>query len=328
MTVSRKKTLIQIISWTLTAVLLGALARYVWRERETFGALLAVSPVHVAILCCISLTLSSIDALTRKLIIARLGKDLTFADWYGLPMVTNLVSLLVPARGGLLVGAAYLKKKYDLPLAHFASMIYGNAVLLALVLGLEGLLGLLLLGVTRGAWDARVIGIVAALVVMALVLGLLSGRALKGQSWPIRMLREALDGWQMLRSSPRLLATLALLIALNSMVFTGWMYVSYRALGFEVGLLPAFVAGVATQMSFFFTLTPGNLGVREYVVGFVSLTTGLGFAEGVAVTVLQRALSSICFLVVGGAFSLLLYRSLFRAEKAGSAEHTQGTAGE
>jgi uncharacterized membrane protein YbhN (UPF0104 family) len=113
-----------------------------------------------------------------------------------------------------------------------------------------------------------------------------------------------------MRSDPAFVLRVALLIVASSLAFTIWMYVSYRALDFEAGIVPIFFAAIATQMSFFFSLTPGNLGVREVVVGFVSQLTGLGFAEGVAVTILQRTVSTVAFAVLGLLFSLLIVSDL------------------
>jgi uncharacterized protein (TIRG00374 family) len=100
------------------------------------------------------------------------------------------------------------------------------------------------------------------------------------------------------------------------------MYLSYVALGFEVRIVPVVFASVAIQMSFFFSITPGNLGVREMLLGFVSQVIGLGFGEGIAVTILQRAVSVVVFLVVGGFFSILVLRSLSKGELDKRAEES------
>ena len=61
---------------------------------------------------------------------------------------------------------------------------------------------------------------------------------LKGEGRIAGGLRRALDGWRSLRQAPRLLPRLCRYMVLGSLIFAAWMYMSYRALGFEaVGLL-------------------------------------------------------------------------------------------
>lgn len=308
-----KRSALRILSWMLAVALVAAIAYYVRKDRALFARLALVSPPNLAILFGIWIVRTILPGLGRKVMIARFGEELAFVDWYGLSMVTNLISLVVPSRGDLFVSATYLKKKYNLPITHFVSTIYGSAVLLAAILCIEGGLALLLLGITQHVWDPRIWGIVIALGIGTIPFALFPQRILKGESWPVRKLRAAIEGWEKLRTDLDLLIILAALSVLDSVIFATWMYASYRALGFEVGIIPVFFAGVATQMSFFFALTPGNLGVREAVVGFVSQVTGLGFAEGVAVTILQRAVVTVGLLVLGGFFSWFILPELVRS---------------
>lgn len=317
----RNKAVRLVLVWSVTIVVIAILVYRIGGEGDKLARLLTIREEHLAWLFLVWLLLSIPRSLIQKLVAQKLGARLSFVDWYGLSMVTNLLSLVMPARGDYAFGAVYLKKKYNLPITRFGSIIYFNAVLLAIVLGIEGCVGLLLLGITQGLWDLRVWGGVVAVGLGALPFVLFSRRLLRGETWLARKLREIAEGWELLRSDPGFILRIVALVMASSLVFTLWMYVSYRALGFEVGIIPAFFAGVTTQMSFFFSLTPGNLGIREAVVGFVSQTTGLGFAEGVAVTVLQRAVSTVGFLICGGLFSLFIVPALTSsAERAKEGE--------
>lgn len=119
-----------------------------------------------------------------------------------------------------------------------------------------------------------------------------------------------IESWKKLRSNPVLLMKLTSLEIFGSVLFAFWMFSSYRILGFEINFPDAFFAGIACQMSYFFKLTPGNLGIRESLVGFVSQITKVGFAEGVTVTLLQRALSTAGFLLLGGISGIFIIRKI------------------
>lgn len=283
---------------------------FVRDEKEKFSSLLTITPEYIGLLVLVWVLLSIPRNLIRKLMAQCLGVRLAFVDWYGLSMVSNLMSLVMPARADIVFSSVYLKKKYGLPISYFGSMIYGNAILLAIIYGLEGLLGLVLLYFTKGIRDWKIWAIMAGLAVCALPFALASQHWLKGNHYLVEKIRAALRGWEILRSTPKLFSQLVILVIINSLIFTLWMYVSYQALGFQAEVIPVFLAGIVTQISFFATLTPGNLGIREALVGFVSQATGLGFTEGVAITLLQRAVSSVVFLVMGIVFGIFLVPSL------------------
>lgn len=297
-------------AWALALALLVALALYARDRPEILRSLLEVSALDLALLAAAWLLLSLPRSLIRKLMARRLGAELRFVDWYGLGMVSNLIALVVPARGDYLLSAAYLKRRYGLAISHFASMVYGNAVVMAGILGVEGCLVLLAMGVVHGRWSGPVLAFMGALVLAAAAAAMLSTRLVPGRGWLGRRLRTAIAGWQWIRDDRPLLLSVTALMAASTVIFAAWMYLGYRALGFEVRLLPVVFAGLVSQASFFVNLTPGNLGVREALVAFASEVMGLGFAEGAAVTLLQRALSSLIFLLLGGGFGAVLFREL------------------
>jgi len=315
-----------IIVWLITILLICWLVFYIKNENEKLATLLNLNFTQIILLSFICLILFIPKGLIRKLMAQRLGVHLVFIDWYGLFMVTNFISLIIPARGDFVFSAAYLKRKYELPFSKFGSMIYGNAILLAIVLSLEASLGLLLLGIIQGTWNFKVFGIVIAIGFGALPFALLSRSYIQGENLFVKKLKNALEGWEQLRSDKKLLLKSGLLVVTNSLIFTIWMYASYQVLGFNPQLIPVFFAGVVTQMSFFFSLTPGNLGVRETIVGFVSQVTGLGFTEGVAVTILQRVISMAIFFIAGSFFSLFIINDLLAVKKNLEAKEQDETA--
>ena len=297
-------------SWILSLCLCAAILYHLRNDQEKLLQILTINPLHLLLLSTLCAALFLPSALSRKLMAERLGIRLAFFDWYGLLMVTNLISLVVPARGDLAVSALYLRKKYDLPITHFISMLYGSTILLTVCLSVTGVICLVLVAAEGLSPGVYVVGIIAAIGVLSFFLGWLPPGLLRGESWFMKRLRAALEGWKHLRSDGILMTQLTMLSLSGIALFSLWMFASYRMLGFEVRVLPSTVAGVVVLMSFFVSVTPGNLGIREALLGFTSQVLGLGFAEGVAVTLLQRAVSILVFLGLGGLFGIFIMRSL------------------
>jgi uncharacterized membrane protein YbhN (UPF0104 family) len=312
-----------ISSWALSLCLCAAILYHLRNEHEKFLQLLSIRPGQLILLSSLCAALFLPAGLSRKLMAKRLNIRLTFLDWYGLLMVTNLLGLFVPARGDLAMSALYLRRRYGLPVIHFISMVYGSAILLAFCLSLTGALCLLVFAAGGVSPNFSVIGIIAAVGFLSLLLGWLQPSLLRGESWFVSRLRAALEGWERLRSDSRLLVQLTLLSLSGIALFALWMFASYRALGFEVRFLPSTLAGVVVLLSFFVSITPGNLGIREILLGFTSEVLGLGFAEGVAVTLLQRAVSILVFLCLGGFFSLFIMQALTQSLQSQRREESQ-----
>jgi uncharacterized membrane protein YbhN (UPF0104 family) len=250
--------------------------------------------------------------LIRKVMVAQLGTRLGFVDWYGLSMVTNLVGLVTPARGDAILAGAYLKRRYGLSLSRFLGTVYANAVLLALVLSLQGLAALVAIGRSQDLSNPLVWVVVAMPGLVAGLLAIGSPAQVPWRGWLGDRLRAALGGWQAIRQNGATLAGSALLTIVGTGCFAFWTWTAFRGLRLDVGLAPLILTSVVGQLAAYVNLTPGNLGIREALLGFVTAALGIGFAEGVAVTLLQRAVSTALFLVVGGGFGVVALRGVLR----------------
>lgn len=297
-------------SWGCALVVLTLLAATLSKEGDKLARLTDIAPASLAVLVVLCLLLFLPNGLIRRAMAQHFGVRLRFVEWYGMLVFTNLLNLVLPARADMVFTAGYLKTMHGLSLANFAAMTYGNAVLFASVMVVEALLGLAYIAWDIGYWSAQVMAFATVMGVLAMALLVLPALPICGDGRIAGGIRRALDGWHSLRQAPRLLPRLARHMVLGSLIFAAWMYMSYRALGFDVDVARVLVAGVVVQLSFLLVLTPGNLGIREALTGFVSQLIGLGFSEGVIVTLLQRAVSLLVFCVVGGWFGLLLSRAV------------------
>jgi uncharacterized membrane protein YbhN (UPF0104 family) len=65
----------------------------------------------------------------------------------------------------------------------------------------------------------------------------------------------------------------------------------------------------------FLTVTPGNLGVREWALGLVSYSTGYDFRNGVFAGTLDRAMLMTCTFLLGGFSILYIWHKTRRAKE-------------
>lgn len=298
--------------YTRSAVLLcgliGIIIWVVWKDAGEFKRLADLALQDLITLVGLCLALFIPNGLIRRILARPFGCRLDFLDWYGLSLASNLLSLVVPARGDLAFTAAYLKRRYDLSYTEFAGMTFGGTILNLVVLALQGSAAVAIYGYTSGQWNISLALGMLGFALLAILL-LFPSKGLFPPQLPFSdKLHQAIDAWAMLRQDKVLVMKVTGLILLGSIIYTCWHVAAFRALNYQAPVSSIFFVGVLAQVTFLVTLTPNNLGLREAIQGLASAAVGIGFTEGVLVTLLQRLVSTIVFLLFGGISALLLMR--------------------
>ena len=88
------------------------------------------------------------------------------------------------------------------------------------------------------------------------------------------------------------------------------LYCAYQAIAHEIPYLVAWFMAIILSFSILISLTPGNLGVQEAIIGLLSELLGLGFNEGLLVAGLVRVVAVSITFTLGPIFSYKLTKSL------------------
>lgn len=298
-------------TWLVFLLVVVGIGLYLRANAYLLESVGGVSWRTVALLVLLRALFLLLNGVTLKLFVRRFGVELRWPEWVGLTFATTLGNYITPFSGGLVARATYLKAKHRLPFTQFAALLAASYVV---IFGVSALLGLLLLA-WLGAWGSGpmlltlfFVSVLAGLVVVLTVPldGLLgrNGRFLQS-------LHAVLVGWQQLRRDLVLLGQL-FGITLLSMTLNGWAFwVAYRALGLTAVSFPAaMLVSLSDVYSVLVNLTPGNLGIREALVGLTSELIALGAGEGLLVALLLRVGTLASVFTLGPLFSLWLARQI------------------
>lgn len=302
------------IRWRLISLLVGfvilfGIVWFLFANFELVTLLTDISLVWIAILVLLRVLFLGINGLFLRACALRLGVKLCFWEWIGLPFVTTMGNYITPLSGGMLARAAYLKHKHQLPYSQFLSLLSANYLI---IFGAAGLVGLVTIGVLPAATANRLIlAAFFSIVTFGIILLLLLPDVRLPGSWRIvRFINQTLEGWTVVKSDRQLLVELFAFsfasVLLNA--FTFWA--AYRALQLPVTWQTAVLISLATVFSVLLTVTPGNLGVREAIIGLVSELTGAGIGEGLIVALLIRGTTLVSAFTLGPLFSFLLTQRL------------------
>jgi uncharacterized membrane protein YbhN (UPF0104 family) len=230
----------------------------------------------------------------------------------GLTYLSNFVNYLAPVRPGAIAKAVYLKLERDCPFTLYTVVVAANTLLVVFTTSACGLFLVFYLWWWQGIFMAKtcLLGVVLCLLIpLPLVLHLPTWipAAKAGRRWELA--RVAAAGFAEIRANRRGLAAVCLSVVAQYVASALLMQCVYSALGFPMDLPTALLVGMVGAIFSMVTLTPGNLGVQELVMGQVFELTGLPFAAGVLGSGVIRALHIGLTLGLTPLFCLLMFRT-------------------
>ena len=321
MTPKKKISLKNVLSMALFLLLLGLLSVYVWQNREDMLQMLRLSPLTTVIMLLLGLGGGIINCFYHLAILRTYHIPLSLTDWMGVVSVSNAIAYVLPLRADLVFSAAYYKRVKGLAYTKSVSMAAGNILFGVGFSLLQILLSLLCMGFIEGVWPGLLWGLwlLGSLILSLFVFCALTlkGR-LPGFLAKFNLLQKVLEGFtDLLRSRTLLLQVLCCLI-LNNLCQLFLYSLCFSAVGLPIPLYTALFYNSVSWLIGIVAIVPGNIGIKESVLGTATLLLGSVFQTGVAVSLLQRAVMLIVHLLMGVVFSFPVYTRFTHSSKAPS----------
>lgn len=299
----------------VTVAALALLIAYLYLQRAHIGAHYEFSLGKLLALAGLVVLTLVLRGMANRLIFARLGAIAPLRDWFAIVSVSALSSYL-PASTGLVSKAHFLKRAHSVTYRQFA---VGQVTLLVLSIATHGAVGLVTLALWRPA-AAVWIAIVFAAMSAAGSLVLLPERAAqfaRGRWLPLDTATIA----RMRVSFPSVIALqigvlLATACALDLGFSMGPADVSFAA---------CMVFSAGTVLTRLVWVTPGGLGVREFLVGGLAVVTGFELRDAVIASVAVRLAEIGATLALGSFSSLRLAHQLSTIPDEPAAPRSSGT---
>lgn len=314
----RKLNLKKILSLSLSAILVVLLTLYIWQNRHDMAQLLKLDAGTVALMFLFGLGGCVMNCVYHRIILSTFKVELDLVDWMGVVMVSNVIAFVMPLRADLIFSAAYYKKVKGLAYTRSVSIAAGNVVFGVAFALLETAVALILTGIIDGKWPLAlwlilIVGVigVAAFLVIALVLGDHPPAFVRKH----RIVREMVEGFIQLLRDKRMLMELVCCLITNHLFHLLLYMVCFYAIGMEMTIYQALLYNSMSKLSSMLTIVPGNIGIKEAVMGFATGMMGNLFQSGVMVSLLQRVTLMIVYIVVGGLFAWPVFRKMKLADR-------------
>ena len=299
------------LSVLLFVLLIGLLCWYVWKNKSDFEQLLHIAPKYMTWIMTCALGACFMNCLYHKIILNSYRLTLDATDWLGVVNAANALALVLPLRMDLLFTATYLKKVKHFSYADSISISAGNVVFSFLFALLQMLCALLITGISSGTWSPVLwicFGIGLAGAIMIILLARLFGDHMPEKLKRIPKLKQVIDGFNELISNKQLLWKLLLCLILNNLITLFQYKVCFAALGCDASLSQVLFFNSISRICGLIAIVPGNIGIKEAVLGAASALTGDLFNRGVAVSLLHTLSLTAMYIITGLISAYPVYR--------------------
>jgi uncharacterized membrane protein YbhN (UPF0104 family) len=282
---------------------------YLTSDRNTLHLLRQISFDLVVFLMVLRILYMGTYGLFLKISMAKFHVHLSIMEWFGLPFITTMGNQLTPFAGGVLIRALYLKRRHSLPYAAFTTILAANHLVVLWMVGVTGLLTCVLFR-DLGSWRWPLTGFFSILVGIITVIFVLPNFSLPGQGIFIRTFNRIMEGWALIKEDKHLLV-FAVIIVFAGIVLNGLSFwLAYHSLDLTVRPQAVVLLSLLPFFLIFISITPGNIGVQEIVIGLLSMLLGGGAGKGLVVALMIRATTMIPAVILGIFSGFFLARNL------------------
>ena len=301
----------KLLSTALFVALIALLAGYVHQNRADIAKLLALDAQSIAMMLALALGGCVMNCVYHRILLSTYQIPLSLTDWMGVVFVSNAMAYVLPMRADLVFTAAYYKRAKGLAYVKSVSMAAGNIVFGVVFALLEMLAALLCAGLIDQSWPAAlwlVWGAAAVLVAAFITFSLLVQNRGARILERVRLLKDVVEGFNALIRNRALLWRLLLCLTLNNLIQLLLYMACFHAIGLEVTVYEALFYNSVSWLSSIVAIVPGNIGIKEGMMGVATSLMGALFQNGVAVSLLQRVAVMIVYIAMGGVFAYPVWK--------------------
>lgn len=313
----RRVSLKQWLSLGLFLVLLALLVYYIYRNQSDMAVLLSIAAPTLILLFGLAALSCLNNCVYHRVLLRSLWLKLTFTDWFGVVCVANTISYFLPLRADLVFTAAYYKQRSGLRYTKSIALAAGNIIFGVIMSLLQILIALLCVGMIDGSWPPvlwLLLALGIALVTLFLLFSLRLHKKTPGLLLRFKRLGTIIEGFNELLCNRRLLWQLLLVLTTGNLLRLITTLVCFSAIGLPIPLYQALFYAAISWLATCVAIVPGNIGIKESVMGAATTMMGSVFSHGVTVSLLQRVVQMLVYFFFGLIFAIPVYRNMRRAK--------------
>ena len=285
-------------------------ACYVWYIVNNWDKLKPITTIPFeifgAIVLCILLTWLLNSTQSYYLLNAQ-GIRIGFSEIFLLYSACTFVNYL-PFRFGTILRFHYLKTAHSLTYTRAISVTSVRAVILIYSAGMLGLLGTLGVFWSHGHFSLQLIVFFSLMVILPTVAACCPlPRIYSAKNKFYNIWNDFVDGFGMLRSQPWITLKVMLVLFCQLICVALRFFFCFQVLDLQPSLFVLLLLAPVSVLTMLISLTPGGIGLREALMGYLTFATGSDFSDGIITGTIDRAMLLFVTLFVGSVGLIYLW---------------------
>lgn len=269
--------------------------------------LIRVDYKHLILLIIVTTFTFLINALLFRNNISIFKINLPFIEWFGLTVSNTMYNYLLPARGGIALRAMYLKNEYNLPYSKYLTFISGtyilnllNAALLASILSLI----LIFLGILN-KYIFFYLSILSFIIIFLAILFLykFNPDKIPAKNKILKFIKNSAQSIKHFKNNPNKIKKLVILQITFIFALSLRLFFVFYVLNIHTNFFIIVFINSLVVFSMIFSITPGNIGIKEGIIGLSSSLLNISFDKAVMVALIDRFVAVIIVFALGLFFS-------------------------
>src|SRR5208337_3053753 len=259
------------------------LCSYVRNNLSDFTKISEISLPYVLMIGCACLAMLAVNGLFLKVLTVSFGIDLNFFEYFSISVITSFGNIFLPMKGGAGFRAVYLKSRYNFDYSYFLSSLAANYLVAFGITSVAALGCMTLYYLITGAFSFPAAMVFLAVAAVASWAVFFPPHTLQWIPfrWARDLANQILSGWHIMRKSRNTVMNLCSLTALNLFLSSAVTWLEFAAFhmkdtyGNGIGFLQAAIFTAIGTLSFFISITPAALGIKENLLMFSSRFLGI-----------------------------------------------------
>ncbi|MDY6905676.1 MAG: lysylphosphatidylglycerol synthase transmembrane domain-containing protein [Thermodesulfobacteriota bacterium] len=303
-----KHKLKQFFLYSLGITIAFLIVLYIHKNKNVFSVLDSISPLLVVVMIICWLIIYALRGYRIKLLLQLFCVRSDPREWFGITMVGAMSSYLIP-QAGFLAKGGYFKTTKNLSIPNYLSTQIIDYMVLFLSNSLVGISIIFFVNIE----PELKIAITVFFTLFALCFVILYfirnlGYYIEKRFNSIKAI-SIIQGILLVYKYPILLFKLIIANILSIFVLGLWYYLAYLSINIHIQLIDAVFFGIVLNFSIAVRLTPGNIGIQELILAFLSNLLAVKYVDGLTAAMILRSISIILSFSLGILFYFILLKN-------------------
>lgn len=303
-----------LLSFLLPVAIIGGLAVFLFNNKDNFVELIDVSILQLLLLTTLILATWLVNSMQTYILIKTTGVKISYTESL-ITMIAMMLGNYLPGKFGTLMRMTYFKKVHGLNYSKFGGIISSRLVALFFQTAMWGIAGIVFLEESLSIDSKYLLMCFTVMLLISIALFYMPRFEIENDSNRLfRSVNNFMRGFNELRNQKSILIKIMVLIFIQLSIVSARLYIVFDIMNIEIPINILLLMGPVTTLISFVNITPGSLGVREWVLGTISVVTGIEFKIGIFACTIDSVVLMVCTFIFGTISLAYVYLKVRRLE--------------